>query len=65
MLPVDRESGVHTLYRYGKDNALVELELICEYVFDKDGYYPIKPDSIKELLGEPIEEQSQQDNERR
>lgn len=60
MIPVDRESGVHNLYRYGKDNSLVELELICEYVFDKDGYYPIKPDSIKELLGEPIEEESQQ-----
>lgn len=58
MLPVERDSSIHELYRYGKDNSLVELELICQYLFDKDGYYPVKPDPIKELLGESIKEET-------
>jgi len=62
LLPVNRDSEIHNLYRYGKDNSLVELELICEYIFDKDSYYPIKPDSVKEFLGEPVERETQQRN---
>jgi hypothetical protein len=44
--PVNREDTSHLLYRYGED-AVVELDLVCEYVFDKNGYDEIKPESIK------------------
>jgi len=47
--PVDAESVNHRFYRYGED-AAVELELICEYIFDKAGYDRIKPESIKKAL---------------
>ncbi len=48
MLPVNREDKEHQLYYYGND-AVVKLELVCEYVFNKSGYDEIKPESIKEL----------------
>ena len=38
--------GIHNLYRYGED-AVVELELICEYIFNKKGYDEIEPESVK------------------
>jgi len=38
--------GIHDLYRYGED-AVVELELICEYIFNKKGYDAIKPELVK------------------
>jgi hypothetical protein len=44
--PVNRENTSHLLYRYGED-AVVELDLVCEYVFNKNGYDEIKPESIK------------------
>lgn len=44
--PVNREDKKHLLYRYGED-AVVELDLVCEYVFNKNGYDEIKPESIK------------------
>jgi hypothetical protein len=47
--PVDREGAVHALYRYGQE-AAVELNLICEYVFIKAGYDRIKPASVTEDL---------------
>jgi hypothetical protein len=47
--PVDPESMAHRYYRYGED-AVVELDLICEYVFNKAGYDEIKPESIKASL---------------
>ena len=47
---VDRESEEHTLYRYGED-AVVELSLVCEYIFNKDGYDKLKPESVKKELG--------------
>ena len=43
---IDREDETHVLYRYG-DDAVVELDLICEYIFNKKGYNEIKPVSIK------------------
>jgi hypothetical protein len=43
--PVDRSVGSHLYYRYGED-AVVELDLICEYVLDKEGYAEIKPASV-------------------
>lgn len=46
---VDPESMGHRYYRYGED-AVVELDLICEYVFNKAGYDEIKPESIKVSL---------------
>ena len=46
---IDREDKDHNLYRYG-ENAVVELDLICEYIFNKNGYDEIKPESVKELL---------------
>jgi hypothetical protein len=43
---IDREDEAHSLYRYGED-AVVELSLICEYVFSTKGYDELKPVSIK------------------
>ena len=45
---IDRKDTAHNLYRYGED-AAVELDLICEYIFNKNGYDEIKPESVKEL----------------
>ncbi len=39
----------YSLYRYGED-AIVELDLICEYMFNKKGYEEIKPETVKETL---------------
>lgn len=50
--PIDRESGEHKLYQYGED-AVVKLDLICEYIFEKSGYDEVKPESIKESLKPP------------
>ncbi len=46
---IDRSSAEHKNYRYGT-GAVVELDLICEYVFQKDGYEEIKPEMIKAAL---------------
>ena len=46
--PVDREDQDHIRYRYGQD-AIVHLNLICEYIFNKEGYDTIEPNSIKEV----------------
>jgi len=43
---IDRGDETHSLYRYGED-AVVELDLICEYIFNKAGYDKIKPESVK------------------
>ena len=47
--PIDPESELHTLYRYGEE-AVVELDLICEYIFNKAGYDEIKPQAIRDEL---------------
>ena len=52
---IDREDTTHNLYRYGED-AVVELNLICEYIFDKNGYDEIKPESAKKSLKKPEEQ---------
>jgi hypothetical protein len=44
--PVERESRMHDYYKYGED-AVVELDLICEYIFNKAGYAEIKPEQVK------------------
>lgn len=49
---INLEDEEHELCRYG-DDALVELSLICEYLFNKSSYEEIKPESVKkELVGE-------------
>jgi len=53
--PIDREDATHHLYRYG-DDAVVELDLICEYIFDKKGYDDIKPELVKKSLTNPGEQ---------
>ena len=42
-----RQYEIHEYYRYGED-AVVELDLICEYVFSTKGYDDIKPESVKQ-----------------
>jgi hypothetical protein len=54
--PIDRGDLDHKLYRYGED-AVVKLDLICEYIFNKKGYDEIKPPSIKESLEEEEKEE--------
>jgi hypothetical protein len=39
----------HRYYRYG-DEPVVSLDLICEYVFDKEGYDVLIPQSVKDTL---------------
>jgi len=46
---IDWASPTHNLYRYGQD-AVVKMDLICEYIFDRKGYDEIKPQAIKDLL---------------
>jgi len=45
--PVDRKSSEHRRYYYGTD-AIVKLDLKCEYVFNRQGYDVIKPKSIQD-----------------
>jgi hypothetical protein len=46
---IDRADAAHKLYRYG-DGAVVELDLVCEYIFDKKGLDEIKPESVKKSM---------------
>jgi len=46
---INLEDKEHEMYRYG-DDAVVELDLICEYLFNKSGYEEIKPESVKKEL---------------
>jgi len=39
----------HRYYRYGQD-TVVELDLICEYIFNRKGYEKILPESVKKTL---------------
>ena len=46
----DGSMGVsHLLYRYGQD-AVVELDLVCEYLLDRPGYEALLPDAVKKVL---------------
>ena len=49
--PLNREDKTHERYRYG-DDAVVQLNLICEYVFNRSGYDSIKPKEVKQELGQ-------------
>ena len=46
---VDREDADHELHRYGED-AVVKVGLVCEYIFNKNGYDEIKPKFVKKML---------------
>jgi len=39
---IDLTSKQHRYYRYGPD-LVVEVDLVCEYIFNKSGYEAIKP----------------------
>jgi hypothetical protein len=43
---VSPESPEHLHYRYGQGTA-AEVELVCEYIFNKKGYEPIYPEVMK------------------
>jgi hypothetical protein len=45
--PVNKDTYEHNLYRYG-DDAVVELDLICEYIFNVAAYDKIQPKLVKE-----------------
>jgi hypothetical protein len=39
----------YSLYDYG-DDPVVELDLICEYIFNKKGYEEIKPQTVVDSI---------------
>jgi hypothetical protein len=41
--PINVEDALHSRYRYGNQPA-AEIELVCEYIFNKKGYEPIAPE---------------------
>ena len=47
--PVTKEDVIHAYYRYGS-NAVVRLNLVCEYLFVRQAYDMIKPEPIKKIL---------------
>jgi hypothetical protein len=49
VVSVNPEEMAHRYYSYGEDST-VELDLICEYIFNKIGYEKIKPESVKKTL---------------
>ncbi len=51
------EEEPYSPYDYGED-PVVELDLICEYIFNKKGYEEIKPETVKEKLLKAAEEQT-------
>lgn len=46
---INQNDLTHRYYRYGNDSVVV-LDLICEYIFNKKGYEPIKPQAVKDTL---------------
>jgi hypothetical protein len=53
---IDPYSGDHLYYRYG-EGSIIELELTCEYIFNRKGYENIMPKSVKTKLLEAAEEE--------
>ncbi len=49
------ESSIEGYY-YGND-AIIRLDLTCEYIFNRGGYDAIKPKSIKQFLGQSEEDE--------
>jgi hypothetical protein len=48
---VEKQSPAHLYYRYGTD-AVMRVDLVCEYVFSRKAYDEIKPEPVKVLLGQ-------------
>jgi hypothetical protein len=44
--PVDMTLKSNRDYRYGSD-SVVQVEIVCEYIFNKKGYDAIKPEQVK------------------
>jgi hypothetical protein len=59
-----RDGVTHSLYRYGED-AVVKLELICEYVFDTSTYDQIKPKAVKDAVEEELKDMQKPKTSRR
>ena len=53
---IDLEDSVHKRYRYG-DDAVVKLDLVCEYIFNQAAYDKVKPESVKESVKQILDEQ--------
>ncbi|MGA2915206.1 MAG: hypothetical protein ABSE89_04190 [Sedimentisphaerales bacterium] len=49
--PVNKEDPDNKRYLYGQE-AVVYLNLICEYLFNKEGYDIIEPNSVKPALNQ-------------
>jgi len=49
------EKDYYGLYDYGEE-PVMELDLICEYIFNKNGYEEIKPETVKEAILKAAEE---------
>jgi len=48
---INRDDQAHNMYRYG-EGAVVQLDLICEYLFSRAGYEKIKPKLVKDMIAE-------------
>ena len=48
---VDKDNPIHELYRYG-NGAIMQLDMVCEYLLNRKGYDSIKPEPIKKILGQ-------------
>ena len=46
---IDSQGEDHNFYRYGED-AVVDLELVCEYLLHRKSYEQIKPKTVTRLL---------------
>jgi hypothetical protein len=44
--PINNEDAMHSKYRYG-NQPTVEIELVCEYIFNKKGYEAVNPSKAK------------------
>lgn len=44
---IERDDVAHDLYRYG-DDAVVRLDLACEYIFNRAGYEQVEPELVKQ-----------------
>jgi hypothetical protein len=44
--PIDSEDALHSKYRYGSQPT-AEVELVCEYIFNKKGYEAVNPLTAK------------------
>lgn len=53
---IDLEDSVHKRYRYG-DDAVVKLDLVCEYIFNQAAYDKVKPESVKGSVKQILDEQ--------